>query len=100
MNSKPQWMDQDDWTMLRIERTKDNMDAGGKLVDKQTTEVEFYKVKCNGPFCGRTFFEFEALGHCPHCAAKLEGDNGGVCIKIVLEINTLTGKVEIKDTTK
>lgn len=93
MSKKPDWMDQEDWIMSRLESTKENIISGGKMVDKQSLKVEFFKVECTAPFCGLTFFEFEALEYCPHCAAKIESNNEGKSIKLVLEINTKTGKI-------
>lgn len=90
---KPDWMPLEDWQQIRVETTKENIRAGGQLVDTQETSVEFFKVKCTA--CGRTFYEYEALPHCPHCAAKIEPKNIGESMTKTLHIDTRTGAIKI-----
>lgn len=97
MKGKPKWMDADDWAMSRFEMTKENIIAGGDMVESQEIKVPLQKVSCNSPFCGKEFFEFgdiEALGYCPHCAAKIDPQNNGKTIYMKLKLNTRTGRVE------
>lgn len=97
MERKPEWMDDEDWIMSRIEMTKENIVSGGKMLESQEIKVPLQKVRCTAPFCGKEFFEFgtsDALEFCPHCAAKLDPDNNGRVINLKLRLNTRTGRVE------
>lgn len=97
MNKKPAWMDADDWAMSRFEMTKENIVAGGEMIETQEIKIPLQKVTCNAPFCGKEFFEFSdvvALKCCPHCAAKLDPKNSGRTIHLKLKLNTRTGRIE------
>jgi hypothetical protein len=78
----------------QIQTIQGNLTSGGKVILTQRENVNVYRLKCDSTSCGKVFYEFTAMQHCPHCAGAVTSD-GHDEIKINCEIllNTQTGQI-------
>ncbi|MBW5471599.1 hypothetical protein GPJ61_27820 [Brevibacillus formosus] len=61
----------------------------------QVTTIDYYKVICTNPICGRVFFEFDSLTRCPHCDSEIDPFNESLNLKVTLKMDTRTGSMTL-----